>query len=73
MNNLGSTGKEINKHLDYLSKAIFRIKLTKAEELKNNLNDDRLDAINFAMANLAAAIINCLIIAIELGTRKIKR
>lgn len=70
--NIVSAGKEIDKTLDYLSNAIFRINCTQNKKLKDNLREDDLERLAFTMASLSAAIINCLVISIELAARKIK-
>ena len=72
MNESVSAGQEIHRTLDYLSMAIFRIRLTTNKELGDILDKEKLDGLDFEMANLSAAMINCFIIAIELGARKIK-
>ena len=72
VDNTVSAGKEIDKILDYLSNAIFRIESAQNKKLKASLDEDDLDRLAFTMVNLSAAIVSCLIISIELAARNIK-
>src|SRR5271170_4411246 len=55
--------KDIDEKLDYLSTTIHRLEII--DDIRANVHDARLDKLNSAALNLAASILECLILALE--------
>jgi hypothetical protein len=58
----------VDETITFLSKKILHLQILTAEDLRGTIPETKLEGFFFAGLELSTAIVECLIVAIKLGT-----